>query len=313
MAPANTPHDTLFRALLGHSRRAAELLHAHLPSAITVRLADRLPERVDGTFVDERLRNSQSDRLFRVYLRDGRPAYIYVLLEHKSEPDPATPLQLLKYMTRIWEQVPRAEQGRLPPIIPLVVYHGAQTWTVPRSVVDALDADSELRDWMRDLRYLLLDLGEISDADLASEPETRSGLMALKYAYRRDRLERVADILRGLRDGSFLERQVVTYIVDVFRDLTPERLRAAVRRAKPGQEDRMPSLAAEQWRREGWDDGLKAGEARGKAEAIIGVLRARFGDLAVGDEQRIRNAPPEKLDGLLQRAATSESLSDVLR
>ena len=50
------------------------------------------------SFVDETLRGSQSDMLFKVELATGGPALVYVLAEHKSCADPGTPLQLAAYM-----------------------------------------------------------------------------------------------------------------------------------------------------------------------------------------------------------------------
>ena len=55
---------------------------------------------LDGSFVDEALRGSQSDMLFRVELASGGPAFVYVLAEHKSHADPGNPLQLANYMIR---------------------------------------------------------------------------------------------------------------------------------------------------------------------------------------------------------------------
>ncbi|MCY4592930.1 MAG: Rpn family recombination-promoting nuclease/putative transposase [Alphaproteobacteria bacterium] len=65
---------------------------------------------MDGTFVDEALRDSRSDFLFEIELKSGKSAVIFVLVKHKSRPDPATPLQLAGYMVRIWL---RHAQGRV--------------------------------------------------------------------------------------------------------------------------------------------------------------------------------------------------------
>lgn len=309
MAGLSTPHDTFFRALFGDAGRAGEVLRTHLPAAITARLKDSPPIPLDGSFIDEDLRTSQSDQLFRVEMTDGRTAYIYVLYEHKSAPDGLTPLQLLRYMTRIWTRLAESEDAPapLPPIVPVVVYHGARPWRVPRSMVEAVSDDAAVQAELRDLRYTLLDLGDIPDAELARHSETRSGLMALKYAYRGERMDRLVEILRGLSDGSVLEEQLMAYIVEVFHELTPERLRAAVREARPEQEDRMVSLAAQTWMKQG----EARGEARGKATAVLIALRTRFGRLDSAIEQRVYAAPVDQLDTLLQRAVTAETLDGV--
>ena len=35
---------------------------------------------------------------------DGRAAFVYVLIEHQSSPDPMMPLRMLRYVMRIWER-----------------------------------------------------------------------------------------------------------------------------------------------------------------------------------------------------------------
>ena len=95
-----TPHDNLFRALVSDPGRAAALIRDHLPNRITGLLADAMPVPLDGSFVDEALRGSQSDMLFEVELASGGPAFVYVLAEHKSHADPGVPLQLANYMIR---------------------------------------------------------------------------------------------------------------------------------------------------------------------------------------------------------------------
>ncbi len=93
-----TPHDRLFRALASDPGRAAALIRDHLPERIVGLLAATPPVALDGSYVDEALRVSQSDMLFRVELASGGPAFVYLLAEHKSSADPGTPLQLASYM-----------------------------------------------------------------------------------------------------------------------------------------------------------------------------------------------------------------------
>lgn len=139
--PPAQPHDALFRALLEHPGRAAALLRDHLPESVAERLTGEPPRLIDGTFVDEALRGSQTDRLFEVRLKGDRPLLIFALLEHKSAPDPATPLQLAGYMISIWKRYAeedRARLGALPGILPLVFYQYAEFPIMPSSDLNRL-------------------------------------------------------------------------------------------------------------------------------------------------------------------------------
>ena len=72
-----TPHDSLFRALVSDPGRAAALIRDHLPDRIVGLLSEAPPVPVDASFVDDALRGSQSDMLFKVELASGGPAFVY--------------------------------------------------------------------------------------------------------------------------------------------------------------------------------------------------------------------------------------------
>ena len=62
--------------------------------------------------------------------------YLYVLVEHKSQPEHWTTFQLLRYMLAVWSDVLRREgpeAQRLPPILPVVFHQGAREWNSPRT------------------------------------------------------------------------------------------------------------------------------------------------------------------------------------
>ncbi|HEY8454110.1 MAG TPA: Rpn family recombination-promoting nuclease/putative transposase [Actinopolymorphaceae bacterium] len=83
MSGQPSPHDAVFRRVLGEPANAASQLRPVLPAALVMRLdLDRLA-RVPGSFVDPTLRWRHSDLLFTAPL-DGRQAFVYVLIEHQS-------------------------------------------------------------------------------------------------------------------------------------------------------------------------------------------------------------------------------------
>jgi len=189
MPDSPTPHDHLFQALLEDPYRAGVLLREQLPPEVADRLADAPPRPVEGSFVDEALRGTRSDRLFEASLTDGRPALLYILLEHKSEPDPRTPVQLLGYMSRIWDRYAGRDPERLrhlPPIMPLVIYHGRREWDVAQTVLDCIDADSVLLERQRDFRYAVQSLRGRSYETLSGESAVRAALGALAHVFDRE-------------------------------------------------------------------------------------------------------------------------------
>jgi hypothetical protein len=114
------------------------------------------------------------DLLFRCPL-SGRPSYLYLLLEHQSEPDPLMPWRVLTYLHRIWDAVLRAEPTRqsLPPVVGVVVHHGEGGWTAPRrlhDIVDGLSDVPELWRFVPALELLVDDVALADDAALLGRP-----------------------------------------------------------------------------------------------------------------------------------------------
>ena len=125
MADIHQPHDRLFRAVFSDADEAASLLQAALPGAVRNAFDWTTLTPVDGTFVDEDLRESQSDLLYQVnHAATGQPVSMYLFFEHQSSPDPWIRLRLLRYCCRIWEADRRNDPDRqeLRPIVPVVFY-----------------------------------------------------------------------------------------------------------------------------------------------------------------------------------------------
>jgi len=317
------PHDALFRSLLEKPERAAALIRSHLPAEIAARLSEAPPRLLDGSFIDPELRESRTDRLFQVALCNGRPAFLYVLVEHKSRPDPGTPLQLLGYMVRIWQRHAGRAAGalvRLPPIIPLVFYHGPRPWTLPDSVLACIDADADLLPFLTGFRYILRNLGSMDYDALAADAAVRAVLGALKFAFASDvRRDLLARLIADLPDGDSLEIQVLRYIVRVYDTNTAE-IDAALDLAKPSRKDTLMPTVAEVWtkealekgilqgrehglaegRRHGLAEGRRHGLAEGKAESLLRLMRRRFGPLAAAVEEQVRRADEATLDGWIE-------------
>src|SRR6266571_4423530 len=86
--------------------------------------------RINRSFVPADLQEKESDLVYAVPFREagGTEVWVYVLLEHQSEPDPEMGLRLYLYMGELWDtqrrewkdrQTPLLER-RLLPIIPVV-------------------------------------------------------------------------------------------------------------------------------------------------------------------------------------------------
>ena len=129
-----TPHDEFFRTVFSEPEAARDLVRSAVAAERLARLDLETLTIANASFTDEESRPGAADLLLRVSARAARAgasrelseAFIYILFEHKSFADPKTLLQLLRYMTRIWDRYRRENSsGLLPPVLPIIVFHGS--------------------------------------------------------------------------------------------------------------------------------------------------------------------------------------------
>ncbi len=345
--PAKMTHDYLFRVLLEDPGRAATLLREYLPPALSARMIDEPPKLLDGTYVDENSRMTQSDRLFEVRLTDGPPVMIYTLVEHKSVPEYSTPLQLLGYLVRIWTRYAEGKAAKLsalPVIVPLVFYHGRKSWTVPQTFGEMVQSDADTAAFVPSFRYDLHDLGVGPHQKLSSDAPVRAVLTALRYVQRNDEVTVgvLTALLRDLPDGTDLERIVFRYIVEKYEVSQPV-FTAALDTAKDDGGKALMGTIAETWKKEGEAKGLAAGkilgrekglaagkaeglaegqarglakgisegEARGEAKSLMRLLVKRFGPLPEAVVSQIAAGSIEELDRWVDRVLDAPTLEAI--
>ena len=332
--PSN-PHDALIKALLESPERAGILLRENLPAVLLERMTEEPPRHLPGSFIDPALGEQRSDRLFEVALKDGRTAFVYVLIEHKSASEPATPVQLLGYQQRIWQRYAeqdgdgRAERYRhLPPIFPLVIYHGQREWAEPLSLMACIDADEELRDLQRDFGYQVRHLRpDESDDQLSADPAVRTVLRALAWAFLdRHGVAELERLLQELPEGHFLEKPLLRYIVRVYAT-TETSVRQALETTRPQRAQELNMTVADEWiergkqqgrqeglqagLQEGRQEGLQEGRQEGEANILVGLLEAKFGELDDATQDRVRKADDATLQTWSLRVLTASSLEEV--
>ncbi len=328
-------HDALVKFAFSNVEHARGVLATALPPAIAARIDFATLRLVPGSFVDDALRDRHADLLFSARVA-GREAFVYLLLEHKSDPEPLVPLQLLRYMVRIWDQhlgsLPpreRARASKIPVIVPIVLHHGAGGWTAALTFESILDADeallAALGEHVPRLRLAIEDLVEQSDDNLHTRAATafaRLTLWCLKNAgdagWLGGELGRWKDLMRDVLaepDGLKALAALFRYILRVNPAARPEVLRGLL----PG--DRAPEVeeAVMNWfdeqmdrgRKEARREGERDGLCKGQRGLLLKQLRVRFGEVPAGVVARVDAADSPQLDLWAERFVTASSLDDV--
>ncbi|MDR3514311.1 MAG: Rpn family recombination-promoting nuclease/putative transposase [Azospirillaceae bacterium] len=305
-------HDAFFKQLMSEPATAGLFLRERLPPEVAALLSCEPPELLPGSFVDEELAQHHSDLLFRTrFAQGGEDALIFVLVEHKSAPEPLVALQVLRYLTRIWDGWIRQDRGRpLPVVIPLVVYHGLRTWTISphfQALFGALPP--EIAPYLPTFDYSLADLGRIDDEALSQQIRLRALLKALKYVLRPDLSERIDVVLAEVATLDLVDvLLVLTYIDKGPGMVDPETVRAALRRVAPAREEEIMGSITQPFFEEGVKQGLAQGEAKGKADALLRLLARRFGPVPDTARQQIAQADMSVLDDWFDAAVDAPDL-----
>ena len=273
MAEISNPHDRFFREVFSYPEAAQDFVRYYLPPEVAATLDVPTLELSRESFLDPNLQEYISDLLYHVRLRDGSPAYVYVLLEHKSFPDRRTPFQLLGYFVRIQERSLR-ETGEMVPVILLVVYHGRSSWPVGFGMGSLYTGPEDLRRYWPDFAYHLVDLSRYSNDEIVGAATLQVALRLFKSVYTHDFAEQLPGIFRLLRDliqtQSALEylQVVLRYISQSSAEVTDAQFHDALREVflDDGGATMQGKTLAQQWMEQGLEKGLLAGREEGLLE-----------------------------------------------
>ena len=313
------PHDTFFKEILVLPGAGAALLKERLAPELVARLRLDTVEPAPGDYID-----CESDVLLRAKTVEGEDVLVYVLIEHKSAPEKWVALQLLRYLSRIYERWHTAHPRKdLPLVVPMVVYHGEDPWNAPATFGGLLAGRKPATPMHLDFGIELVNVGKIPDEALSEHPLLSRSMYLLKYGPRTRARVTVVELVVVLR---FIREENREFFARAFRytvNVSPAEHEAEifeeVRRVIP-EEEVVYRTVADELRDQGRNEGLREGEARGEARgsrhANIRTLKRqlthRFGPLPARAEQRIDQADEPQLDAWLDRILDAKTVDDVL-
>lgn len=162
--------------------------------------------------------NNPHDSLFKAAFSDVVYAATYgdqkleicLLFEHKSKPEKFPHLQLLRYMLEAWDTMV-SNKEKLKAIVPIVVYHGSEKWSVRPFHSYFGNLDSHLKAFFPGFEYLVTNFNEIpTDTLLKLNPGIlRPTMLIFKHGKEEEFIKvNFKEIFRGLEDQ--LENQQVS-------------------------------------------------------------------------------------------------------
>ena len=168
-------HDSSFKLWFDHPRMVRDLLRGFLPADLAAAFDFDTLEQMSAQYVGDDLRQSRGDMLWRVRFRTEAAQewlYLLVLLEFQSTVDRHMAARVLAYTGQTYLKLVRSGEalgpdGRLPPVLPIVVYNGRPRWSAPEEVGETIAVvGSGLAPFQPRQRYLLIDEHALRAEDL---------------------------------------------------------------------------------------------------------------------------------------------------
>jgi predicted transposase/invertase (TIGR01784 family) len=302
-------HDGLFSFSFDKKNVAESFVKENLPSEITKNLDFSTLTLDKDTFVDQKLSRCYADVLYHIQFRN-KPAYLYFLFEHKSWEPNFPGVQLLKNMIRIWETHVENHKGieKLPPIIPMLIYHGEYPWKVDTNFISMFDIPDTLTKYIPTFSYELTDVSHMPEEEIKGEVELRIVLTAFRYIFHPEIMSRLKDIFQLFRElpdktkfNQYLEALLI-YLGSNIKDVNPDKLRDAVNEALE-EGGAMMSTVFQEVLEKGKEIGVKEGEEKNKLKVALNCLIKGMDIQTIAE---ITDLPVERIE-LLKTAVQKEN------
>lgn len=265
-------HDTFIRKAFENPIVAKEFFEMHLPKEIKAMFSSHTLKMEKESFVEADLKNSISDILFSAKFND-ESGYLWILLEHQSTPDHFMAFRLFKYMMDIIGRHltlnPNCKH------LPFVVKH----YNAPRNFWDLFKNKQLVQDiWNKD--HKLINVHDIPDAEL--KQKTWAGVLQffMKHIHERDLLKRwyeIADLLPQIAQMNigidYLELILTYTLIKIEKDDKIELEKMLKSRLNTELGEKLMTSLAHHWEQKGMQQGMQIGEAKGKYEAMILVVK----------------------------------------
>ncbi len=253
---AHQPHDRFSKHALTDSNVAKDLLQAHLKPAIAQRIRWHTLKLSNKSYTDHKLAQLHNGIVYNCQI-DNKNAYIYILIEQQSTPDPLLPFRFLQYnvalLTEHLAQRQKKDKKRpLPVIINLCIYSGQKT-PYPHSlhIYDCFK-DPELARAELFKPLALTDLGQMNEEELKRNGTADLMLLLLKQSRQRTFLKWIKEHVEEIQ--KLLDRYYGTSgihdILAVEAKYSSDEIIEALKEIVPYKEQDIIT-AAQQLRQEG--------------------------------------------------------------
>ncbi len=329
-------HDRGYKLLLSFQQLFQYLIEGYVEGDWKARLDYSRCEKIDKTYILEGLDKQESDVLYKVPLigteNDPKEILLYILIERQSTVDHSIAFRVLMYVMNIWneiyknadENLRRQKTWRLPPVFPIVLYNGNDTWTAARSLQEMVEHSNLFGNYIPNLQYHLIDIVHYDTNKLKALHNALSALFLLEQSQDHESFLqsiREANIILSQEKDTELWKAILQWIVFKLKSDFPQgnpealkELQAAILH-QPREEchtmlETIGRKIFEEGMQAGLEKGMQAGLEKGK-RIIIKLLQTRFGSVPKKIEEKILGLTQEEsLWMLVEKAGTAPTIKE---
>ena len=125
-------HDKLFREILNNKKEIVKLINKYITPQ--TKITEEKIEKYDTKYITKGHEERQADVVYKIKEKE-----VYFLIEHQTKVDELMAYRILEYSieiirTKLVEMIESKRKGKIPRIIPIVIYTGQREWKAKRTV-----------------------------------------------------------------------------------------------------------------------------------------------------------------------------------
>ena len=307
--------DKADKEFYGNQQMIEEFLKKHVfgkivPGEIVARLEiERMEKRPTELRDLDQTTVRHVDLLWRVRFQDSW-LYIVFLFEAQSTVDWRMPLRIMHETALVYQELSKdpevRKRGKLPPVLPIVVYSGTRPWTATTRLEEML-ADEAMAFLPFALGQEFLLVAEAEEAKALTTVDTaRDAALRFRYAgTRAESREAVAKLKELLPESSPARDAVVQWVRSrMIATGTKEEHMEQVRELEDLESPIIETIWDRDYREEGRREGREEGEVLGRRATLVRQAGRKFG---AGTAKRLA-----ALLGAVSDAARIDQVADLI-
>jgi len=270
-------------------------------------------EKTGGNFVSDDLRHREDDIIWKVRWRNTNEwLYIYLLIEFQSSVDRFMAVRIMVYIGLLYQDLIKskaiAENGKLPPVLPLVLYNGEVSWYAAREISELIAPfPFGVKKYCPHLQYLVIDeRHDYTDEQLTEKLENLAAvLFRLEKSRTKSDTQQALVVLKEWLKGA-PPSLILAFRTWFRRVKLPRHLPGVVLPELIDLQEVENMLATA-------DDWLEQSKEEGRKEVLIRLLEKKFGKLEAKTRASIFNLDTDALLKCADRLLTARTLQEVIK